>query len=68
MRKQETLAWERSTEGDTTVSMSWTVDADGASHILNLSFEGACTEPATEPAVYPYIPWLIHAWIISMPS
>lgn len=31
-------------EGDTTVSMTWPLEADGVSHSLELTFTGACVE------------------------
>ena len=35
-------------EGDTTVSMSWGLSADGASHTLELTFVGSCTAIETD--------------------
>ncbi len=37
-----------SSDGDTTVSLDWTIEADGASHPMELTFVGACAEPTGE--------------------
>jgi hypothetical protein len=39
---QEAFSPQLSHEGDTAASMSWTVQADGTTHTMNLSFEGRC--------------------------